>query len=51
MAWSLAWPGSPSRAFAMIGAAAMVGAATQAPLSALVLILALTHSGFGLASG
>jgi CIC family chloride channel protein len=48
MAWSLAWPGSPSGAFAMVGAAAMLGAATQAPVSALALILELTHSGFGL---
>jgi chloride channel protein, CIC family len=48
MAWSLAWPGSPSGAFAMIGASAMIGAAMQAPLAALALVLELTHSGFGL---
>jgi CIC family chloride channel protein len=48
MAWSLAWPGSPSGAFAMVGAAAMIGAAMQAPITALALILELTHSGFGL---
>jgi chloride channel protein, CIC family len=42
MAWSLAWPGSPSGAFAM------VGAAMQAPLAGLTLVLELTHSGFGL---
>jgi chloride channel protein, CIC family len=48
MAWSLAWPGSPSGAFAMVGAAAMIGAAMQAPLAALALVLELTHSGFGL---
>ena len=42
IAWNLAWPGSPS------GAAAMVGAAMQAPLSGLALVLELTHSGFGL---
>ena len=27
IAWNLAWPGSPSGAFAMVGAAAMIGAA------------------------
>ena len=48
MAWNLAWPGSPSGAFAMVGAAAMIGAAMQAPLSGLALVLELTHSGFGL---
>ncbi|MGH3256189.1 MAG: chloride channel protein [Streptosporangiaceae bacterium] len=48
IAWNLAWPGSPSGAFAMVGAAAMIGAAMQAPLSGLVLVLELTHSGFGL---
>ena len=48
IAWNLAWPGSPSGAFAMVGAAAMIGAAMQAPLSGLALVLELTHSGFGL---
>src|ERR1035441_1321034 len=48
LAWNLAWPGSPSGAFAMVGAAAMIGAAMQAPLSGLALVLELTHSGFGL---
>jgi len=47
IAWSLAWPGSPSGAFAMV-AAAMIGASLQAPLSGLALVLELTHSGFGL---
>jgi CIC family chloride channel protein len=46
MAWSLAWPGSPVGAFAMVGAAAMIGASMQAPLTALALVLELTHSGF-----
>ena len=46
IAWSLAWPGSPAGAYALIGAAAMLGAAMQAPLSGLVLALELTHSGF-----
>jgi CIC family chloride channel protein len=35
-------------AFAMIGSAAMIGAAMQAPLSGVALVLELTHSGFGL---
>ncbi len=48
IAWSLLWPGSPSGAFAMVGAAAMIGAAMQAPLSGLALVLELTHSGFGI---
>jgi chloride channel protein, CIC family len=48
MAWTLDWPGSPSGAFAMVGAAAMIGAAMQAPLSGLALVLELTHSGLGL---
>jgi len=48
IAWNLAWPGSPSGAFAMVGAAAMIGAAMQAPLSGLALVLELTHSGFGI---
>jgi CIC family chloride channel protein len=48
IAWSLAWPGSPPGAFAMVGAAAMIGASMQAPLSGLALVLELTHSGFGL---
>ena len=48
IAWNLAWPGSPSGAFAMLCAAAMIGAAMQAPLSGLALVLELTHSGFGL---
>lgn len=49
IAWSLAWPGSPAGAFALIGAAAMLGAAMQAPLAGLVLILELTHGGFAIA--
>jgi chloride channel protein, CIC family len=48
LAWSLAWPGTQAGAFAMIGAAAMIGASLQAPLSGLALVLELTHSGFGL---
>ena len=48
IAWNLAWPGTPSGAFAMVSAAAMIGASMQAPLSGLALVLELTHSGFGL---
>lgn len=47
-AWSLAWPGSPAGAFAMVGAVAMLGSAMQAPLTSLVLVLELTHSGFAI---
>jgi len=32
----------------MVGAAAMIGASMQAPLSGLALVLDLTHSGFSL---
>jgi CIC family chloride channel protein len=46
--WSYLWPGSPVGAFAMIGAAAMIGSGMQAPLAALALVLELTHSGFSL---
>jgi chloride channel protein, CIC family len=48
MAWSLMWPGAPLGAYAMVGAAAMIGASMQAPLAALALVLELTHNGFGL---
>ena len=48
MAWVHLWPGSPIGAFAMVGAAAMIGASMQAPLTALLLVLELTHSGFAL---
>jgi H+/Cl- antiporter ClcA len=46
LAWSMAFPGSSVGAYAMVGAAAMIGASMQAPLTALVLVLELTHSGF-----
>jgi H+/Cl- antiporter ClcA len=46
IAWSMAWPGSPPGAYALIGAAAVLGAAMQAPPAGLVLALELTHSGF-----
>lgn len=47
-AWSAAWPGTAVGAYALVGAAAMIAAAMQAPLSALALVLELTHSGFNL---
>lgn len=47
--WVHVWPGTPLGAFALIGAAAMIGATMQAPLAGLVLVLELTHSGFTLA--
>jgi CIC family chloride channel protein len=46
IAWNLLWPGSPSGAYALVGAAALLGAAMQAPLASLALVLELTHSGF-----
>jgi chloride channel protein, CIC family len=47
-AWIHMWPGTPVGAFALVGAAAMIGATMQAPLAALVLVLELTHGGFSL---
>jgi CIC family chloride channel protein len=46
--WSHVWPGTPVGAYAMVGAAAMIGCAMQAPITGLALVLELTHSGFGL---
>jgi H+/Cl- antiporter ClcA len=48
LAWSLLWPGSPAGAYAVIAAAAMLGAAMQAPLTGLALMLELTQGGFSL---
>ena len=48
VAWTHFWPGSPVGAFALIGAAAMIGAAMQAPLVGLVLVVELTHTGLHL---
>ncbi|MHB2024330.1 MAG: chloride channel protein, partial [Mycobacteriales bacterium] len=47
-AWSRMWPGSATGSYAVVGAAAMIGAATQAPLSSLVLVLELTRTTDGL---
>jgi H+/Cl- antiporter ClcA len=48
LAWSHLWAGAPVGAFAMVAAAAMTGAAMQAPLAGLALVLELTHTGFAL---
>jgi CIC family chloride channel protein len=48
IAWSLLWPGTPAGAYALVGAAAMLGAAMQAPMAALALVLELTRGGFPL---
>ena len=47
--WVHVWPGAPVGAASLVCAAAMIGAAMQAPLSGLVLVLELTHGGFGVA--
>ena len=41
-AWSYFWPGVPPGVFALLGAAALLAATTQGPISAVVLILELT---------
>lgn len=41
-AWSWLWPGAPPGLFAVIGAAAVLAATTQGPVSAVVLIMELT---------
>ncbi len=46
--WLHMWPGTPLGAFALVGAAAMIGSSMQAPLAGLVLVLEFTHSGFSL---
>ena len=42
-AWSQIWPGAPLGGYAIIGGAAVLGAAMQGPLAAVVLLLELTH--------
>ncbi len=44
-AWSQIWPGAPLGGYAIIGGAAVLGAAMQGPLAAVVLLLELTHHG------
>jgi H+/Cl- antiporter ClcA len=48
-AWTAMWPGVPVASLAVIAAAAMTGAAMQAPLAALVLVLELTRTADALA--
>jgi chloride channel protein, CIC family len=40
--WSRVWPGVPPGLFALLGAGALVGATTQGPISAVVLMMELT---------
>ncbi len=47
-AWSQLWPGAPLGGYAIIGGAAVLGAAMQGPLAAVVLLLELTHHADGL---
>ena len=46
--WSHIWPGTPVGAFALVGSAAMLGAALQAPLTSLVVVLEFTQTSFGI---
>jgi chloride channel protein, CIC family len=46
--WLHWWPGTPVGAFAVVGAAAMLGASMQAPLAGMVLVMELMHGGFSL---
>jgi H+/Cl- antiporter ClcA len=47
--WSQLWPGAPMGAYALVGAAAMLGAGLQAPLAGLVLVVELTGTTLPLA--
>jgi H+/Cl- antiporter ClcA len=40
--WTFLWPGVPQGLFALLGAAAMLSATTQGPISTLVLVMELT---------
>lgn len=44
-AWSSLWAGSTPGAFALVGAAAFLATTHRAPMTAIVLVLELTHSG------
>ncbi len=44
-AWTQLWPGAPLGGYAFIGGVAVLGAAMQGPLAAVVLLLELTHHG------
>jgi H+/Cl- antiporter ClcA len=45
--WDQLWPGVPSGAFALVGAAAFLAASMRMPVTAVVLILELTRAPFG----
>ncbi len=47
-AWTELWPGAPLATYAIIGGAAVLAAAMQGPLAAIVLLLELTHHADGL---
>jgi H+/Cl- antiporter ClcA len=47
-AWNLMWPIPGNGAFALVGATAMMGAAMQAPLTAMAMIVELIHGGTAL---
>jgi H+/Cl- antiporter ClcA len=42
--WNLVWPGTSSGAFALVGAAAFLGASMQMPITAIVLIIEFTRA-------
>ena len=46
--WVQLWPGAPTAAFAIIGAAAVLATTQRAPLCAIVLIMEFTHPGLDL---
>ena len=46
--WTLLWPGSPTAAFAVVAAAAVLAATQRAPLTAIVLTIEFTHVGTAL---
>jgi len=46
--WAAIWPGAAVGSYAIIGGAAVLAASMQGPVSAVVLILELTHTADGL---
>ncbi|MBV9919464.1 MAG: chloride channel protein [Pseudonocardia sp.] len=48
LVFSAVWPGAPAGAYALIGAAALLGAAMQAPLTGLVIVVELIGGGLAL---
>src|SRR5580700_1747569 len=45
-AWSWLWPGVPPGLFAVLGAAAVLAATTQGPISTVILMMELTGAGY-----